>query len=67
MRLASRRHAWLCRGLTGFGLAAPLALAPVLPVTVSTDTDRVKPARVGKPTAGTPPVRATRLPRSDQS
>jgi len=66
MRLASRRHAWLCRGLTGFGLAAPLALAPVLPVTVSTDTDRVKRARVGKPTT-VPPVQVTERPLPDQS
>jgi hypothetical protein len=28
----SRRQAWLRRGLTGIGLAAPLALAPALPI-----------------------------------
>jgi hypothetical protein len=43
MRLAtSRRNAWLCRGLTGVAFAAPLALAPALPVTVYPDGDRVK-------------------------
>ena len=34
MRIGNSRHAWLCRGITGVGLAAPLALAPALPVTV---------------------------------
>ena len=34
MRIANNRHAWLRRGVTGVALAAPLALAPALPVTV---------------------------------
>jgi len=34
MRIANSRHAWLRRGVTGVALAAPLALAPALPVTV---------------------------------
>jgi len=65
MTLASRRHAWLCRGLVGSDRAAPLALAPVLPVTVSADTDRAKPARVGKPTT-VRPVRVTERPLPHQ-
>ncbi len=32
MTMMSRRQAWLRRGLTGIGLAAPLALAPALPI-----------------------------------
>jgi hypothetical protein len=35
MRLANGRHAWLRRGIAGVGFAAPLALAPALPVTVN--------------------------------
>ena len=35
MRLANGRHAWLRRGIAGVGLAAPLALAPALPVTLN--------------------------------
>lgn len=34
MRIANNRHAWLRRGVTGVVLAAPLALAPALPITV---------------------------------
>ena len=34
MRIANSRHAWLRRGVTGVALAAPLALAPALPVTI---------------------------------
>ncbi len=34
MRIMNGRQAWLRRGITGIGLAAPLALAPALPVTV---------------------------------
>ena len=34
MRIANSRHAWLRRGVTGVALAAPLALAPALRVTI---------------------------------
>src|SRR5262245_5403782 len=32
MRTMNRRQAWLRRGIAGLGLAAPLALAPALPI-----------------------------------
>jgi hypothetical protein len=45
MRIANSRHAWLRRGVAGVALAAPLALAPALPVTIGrepgvADSDR---------------------------
>jgi hypothetical protein len=64
MRIANSRHAWLRRGITGVGFAAPLALAPVLPVTVHpearmADSDRpVDVADVGPDVA--PPPRIQR-------
>ncbi len=67
MRLAtSRRNAWLCRGLTGVALAAPLALAPALPVTVYPDGDRAKSARTVRPSRDVPIASATLKPMPAQ-
>jgi hypothetical protein len=66
MRIANSRHAWLRRGVAGVGLAAPLALAPALPVTVCreirvADSDRAADVVELDADAAPPaPVRAQR-------
>lgn len=56
------RGYWLRRGLAGFGLAVPLALAPTLEVTVNAADRHSEPrqlskARPGSATASTAPRR----------
>jgi hypothetical protein len=64
MRIANSRHAWLRRGVAGVALAAPLALAPALPVTVCREpglADSDRPADVAELDVDvTPPPSAQR-------
>jgi hypothetical protein len=66
MRLANGRHAWLRRGIAGVGLAAPLALAPALPVTVNPEArvaESDRPADVADANVAPAAVAETRYSR----